>query len=359
MLLDRGLLERDGDEYRRRRRRSTTLDVPETLQALIAARLDGLEPEERRVLEDASVLGKTFTHRGPRGAVGDPEDDARRRSSPALVRKEVLALESDPRSPERGQYGFLQALVQRVAYETLSRRDRKAKHLAAAEYLRAERGIEPDEIAEVIAAHYLDAFRADRTRRTRRDRGEAREWLDAGRRARGGARGDTGRAARVRPGGRARRRARSSGRRCSSARATAPRTATSAIALERLLREARASSRAARAMTHDAARAAAGMSRALWNLGRHRGGDRAASSRRSQVLAADEPDADVADARRPARRASTTSAATPSVALERVEFALDDRRGAADLPEVLSAGAQHQGAHAALGTAPRGAGAAA
>ena len=43
-----------------------------------------------------------------------------------LVRKELLALGTDPCSPERGQYGFLQALVQRVTYETLSRRDRKA-----------------------------------------------------------------------------------------------------------------------------------------------------------------------------------------------------------------------------------------
>ena len=133
MLLDRGLLERDGDEYRP----SATLDaldVPETLQALIAARLDGLDPEERRLLGDASVLGKTFASRGLAALSGLGE----RRSTPllaGLVRKEVLALESDPRSPERGQYGFLQALVQRVAYETLSRHDRKAKHLRAAEYL--------------------------------------------------------------------------------------------------------------------------------------------------------------------------------------------------------------------------------
>ena len=73
----------------------------------------------------------------------------------------MLVLDSDPRSPERGQYGFIQALVQRVAYETLSRRDRKAKHLAAADYLSSESGIDADEIAEVIAAHLLDAHRAD------------------------------------------------------------------------------------------------------------------------------------------------------------------------------------------------------
>src|SRR5262249_13188797 len=90
----------------------------------------------------------------------------------------VLALESDPRSPERGQYGFLQALVQRVAYETLSRHDRKAKHLRAAEFLAAESGMDPDEIAEVIAAHYLDAFHADESATDAAEiEGGALEWL--------------------------------------------------------------------------------------------------------------------------------------------------------------------------------------
>ena len=73
----------------------------------------------------------------------------------------MLVLDTDPRSPERGQYGFVQALIQRVAYETLSRRDRKAKHLAAARYLSESAGIDPDEIAEVIATHLLDAYRSE------------------------------------------------------------------------------------------------------------------------------------------------------------------------------------------------------
>src|SRR5436305_11457891 len=63
MLLDRGLLEREGDVYRPTGT-IEALDVPETLHALVAARLDGLEPEERRLLQDASVLGKTFTKAG-------------------------------------------------------------------------------------------------------------------------------------------------------------------------------------------------------------------------------------------------------------------------------------------------------
>src|SRR5207247_1372749 len=78
----------------------------------------------------------------------------------ALVRKEVLSIQADPRSPERGQYAFLQDIVKHVAYETLSKRERKDKHLAAARYLATVWGAEEDEIVEVVAAHYLDAYHA-------------------------------------------------------------------------------------------------------------------------------------------------------------------------------------------------------
>ena len=60
MLLDRGLLVADGPAYRLTGP-VEALEVPETLHALIAARLDGLSAEERRLLQDAAVLGKTFT----------------------------------------------------------------------------------------------------------------------------------------------------------------------------------------------------------------------------------------------------------------------------------------------------------
>ena len=60
MLLDRGLLAEDGSSYRVVGE-VESLDVPETLQALAAARLDGLSPEERRIVQDAAVLGKTFS----------------------------------------------------------------------------------------------------------------------------------------------------------------------------------------------------------------------------------------------------------------------------------------------------------
>src|SRR5439155_1223096 len=59
MLLDRGQLEPAGEVYRPTGA-IEALDVPETLHALIAARLDGLSPDERRLVQDASVLGKVF-----------------------------------------------------------------------------------------------------------------------------------------------------------------------------------------------------------------------------------------------------------------------------------------------------------
>ena len=158
MLLDRGLVERVGDEYRPAGP-IEALEVPETLQALIAARLDGLAPEERKVLSDASVLGKTFSRQALEVLGGGTTDLEPVLAS--LVRKEVLTLESDPRSPERGYYGFLQALVQKVAHDTLSRREQKARHLAAAAYFETGWGSEEDEFPEVVAAHYLDAIRAD------------------------------------------------------------------------------------------------------------------------------------------------------------------------------------------------------
>jgi predicted ATPase/class 3 adenylate cyclase len=156
MLLDRGLLEREGDRYRVSGP-IEELDVPQTLHALIAARLDGLEPMERRLLQDAAVLGKTFSTPALAAVSGLPEQEIAPLLA-GLVRKEILVLQADPRSPERGQYGFLQDLIRHVAYETLGRRERKARHLAAAASLEQAFGPAEHEIVEVLAAHYLAAF---------------------------------------------------------------------------------------------------------------------------------------------------------------------------------------------------------
>jgi class 3 adenylate cyclase/tetratricopeptide (TPR) repeat protein len=132
----------------------TSLAVPETLTALIASRLDGLEPADRALMSEAAVLGQSFTLAGLSAVSGvsEPQLEPRLRS---LVRRELLTLEADPRSPERGQYAFVQALIREVAYNTLARRDRKVRHLAAARFFET---LGSDEIAGGLAGHYLAAY---------------------------------------------------------------------------------------------------------------------------------------------------------------------------------------------------------
>jgi len=160
MLLDRGLLAHEGNVYRPTGP-VETLEVPETLHALVAARLDGLTAQERRLAQDASVLGKAFTKPGAVELTGLEEAEVESLLA-SLVRKEILSVQADPRSPERGMYSFLQEIVERVAYETLSRNERKARHLAAARFLESTRGAGEDEeeVVEIVAAHYLDAYTA-------------------------------------------------------------------------------------------------------------------------------------------------------------------------------------------------------
>ncbi len=157
MLLDRGLLVENGPIYTVAGS-IEDLEVPETLHALIAARLDGLTPEERKLVQDASVIGKTFTRAAALALSGLPERDLEPLLA-SLVAKEVLSIQADPRSPEQGQYGFLQDLVRTVAYETLSKQDRKAKHLHVAAYLEGAWGEDEEEIVEVVASHLLEAYR--------------------------------------------------------------------------------------------------------------------------------------------------------------------------------------------------------
>ncbi len=160
MLLDRGLVEKAGNEYRPTGS-IAALEVPETLQALVAARLDGLGGDERALVQDAAVLGKTFAISALAAVSGRSDADARTLLD-GLVRKEILSLEADPRSPERGQYSFLQDLLRQVAYDTLPRRERKSRHLAAATYLEQERlAADQDEVVEIVASHYLAALALD------------------------------------------------------------------------------------------------------------------------------------------------------------------------------------------------------
>jgi class 3 adenylate cyclase/predicted ATPase len=135
------------------------LAVPDSLHALLAARLDALDPGARRLVADAAVLGTTFPAEALI-AVSGQDETAARAALAELVRREVLAVSADRLSPEKGSYRFAQNMLRQVAYDTLSRRDRKERHLKVAAHLRAVFPGDGEEVAEVIARHYLDALDA-------------------------------------------------------------------------------------------------------------------------------------------------------------------------------------------------------
>ena len=126
------------------------LPLPETVQGLIAARIDALAPEEKALLQDASVIGKLFWP----GALPDSDD----RVLHGLERKEFIR--RDRRSSIGGetQYAFLHALVRDVAYGQIPRAERVEKHRRAAEWLTSLAGDRAEDLAEMLAHHYREAL---------------------------------------------------------------------------------------------------------------------------------------------------------------------------------------------------------
>ena len=129
---------------------TATLALPETVQGLIAARIDGLAPEEKSLLQDASVIGKVFWP----GALANSDE----RVLHALERKEFVR--RDRRSAIAGetQYAFLHALVRDVGYGQIPRSDRADKHRRAAEWLASLAGDRAEDHAEMLAYHYREAL---------------------------------------------------------------------------------------------------------------------------------------------------------------------------------------------------------
>ncbi len=154
-LLADGRLSRAGDVYVPTGDLGT-IAVPETLRSLIASRLDALDPSNRGLLQDAAVLGQVFSTDALAAVAGTSADTLEPRLRD-LVRRELLDIERDPASPERGHHKFVQSLIREVAYGTLARRDRRARHLSVARHFEA---MGDAELAGALASHYVAAHLA-------------------------------------------------------------------------------------------------------------------------------------------------------------------------------------------------------
>jgi class 3 adenylate cyclase/tetratricopeptide (TPR) repeat protein len=134
------------------------LDVPPSLTSLLASRLDALAPDERTVAMRMSVFRGGFSREAVLAVTEIPPariDEV----LAGLVRREVLTVQSSRLSPDQGQYAYAQALLRQVAYDMLGKRERKARHIAAAEHL-ALTFAEGADVGEVLASHYRAAFEA-------------------------------------------------------------------------------------------------------------------------------------------------------------------------------------------------------
>ena len=123
------------------------LPLPETVQGLIAARLDGLSAGEKRLVQDASVFGKVFWA----GAL-----DADEQALHLLERNGMLRRERRSAVAGETQYAFRHVLVRDVAYGQIPRAARGEKHVRAAHWI--ESLGRPDDHAELVAHHFAAAL---------------------------------------------------------------------------------------------------------------------------------------------------------------------------------------------------------
>jgi class 3 adenylate cyclase/tetratricopeptide (TPR) repeat protein len=128
--------------------------LPETLQSLIGARIDRLALADRSILQDAAILGGSFTLPALAAISGQSEGALAARLE-EFVDQELIEPVRDARSPTRGGFRFVQELVCEVARNRMSREVRRSRHVAAARYVESLAG--PDS-AVVAADHYLSAL---------------------------------------------------------------------------------------------------------------------------------------------------------------------------------------------------------
>ena len=135
--------------------RISELGLPDSVQAIIGARLDLLGTDEKDLLQAAAVVGKVFWS----GAVAALRPAAHSRDAiRELMRRELIRPIRDPSMHGQEEYAFVHALVRDVAYGRLARDDRAHLHQAAATWMEAMSGERGVDVAELLAYHLGEAI---------------------------------------------------------------------------------------------------------------------------------------------------------------------------------------------------------
>ena len=159
--------------------------LPETVQGIIAARLDGLPAEEKLLLQDAAVIGKVFWS-GALGSLGGLPPPTVEERLHALERKEFVRRERRGSMAGDAEYAFRHLLVRDVAYSQIPRLGRAHKHRLAAEWIGSLAGDRAEDRSELLAYHYgtaLDLTRAAGERTSGLEEPARHAFVDAGERA--------------------------------------------------------------------------------------------------------------------------------------------------------------------------------
>jgi adenylate cyclase len=125
------------------------VELPDTVQGLLAARLDALAPSERRLLQHAAVIGRSFDREALLALGGQGE---------ALVAPVLSALEArdlivrTPGTPD--EFAFKHVLIRDVAYDMLPKALRSRRHLAYGEFLERRAGDRSDEVVGLLAQQF-------------------------------------------------------------------------------------------------------------------------------------------------------------------------------------------------------------
>jgi len=158
MLRDRGLLRREGGSWRLDR---ADVGVPETVQGIIAARLDALDQAEKEVLQTASVVGKVFWL-GSIAAIGNISAWEAEERLHALERKEFIRRDRRASVAGETEYAVRHVLVRDVAYGQIPRARRADLHVRAAHWIESLGSDRSEDRAEMLAHHYVAALELTR-----------------------------------------------------------------------------------------------------------------------------------------------------------------------------------------------------
>jgi class 3 adenylate cyclase/tetratricopeptide (TPR) repeat protein len=152
MLRDRELLDSQGTL-----RTDAQVPFPDSIHALIAARLDTLPAERKSLLQDAAVVGKVFWASAV-SAMGGVDPIEVELALHELSRKELVRPVRQSSMQGEQELGFWHILVRDVAYAQIPRAQRAAKHIRVASWLEAKAGERVEDLAEVLAYHTGEAL---------------------------------------------------------------------------------------------------------------------------------------------------------------------------------------------------------